>query len=363
MRGKSSSGNESRSLLAYGFGAFLVVLVGVVIAVPMLIGTKVLSGGSSECESSTSEGTPEFTGGGIGEWLATSYGPPWAEGNGTGVTATGIDLRPDKHAYIIAVDPLVIPLGSYVHISPNPFNNNALTFQAADTGGAIIGKHIDIYDWRGRAYQDGWGERKVKVIPAPSTGAGNLLGATEAESTTVGCSTVGESGPLPLTPGQTAKILHNGNAAAPSEIPGKAGKIVKAIIAAGNEIDHTSYVYGGGHGTLTHLYSGYDCSSSTSYLLYKAGLHSATAQTSGELEQWGEQGPGKYLTIYANSGHVFLEIAGIVFNTAWYAQVPEPAILPDPPSTGPRWQHGSTLPRQLAGDEFGGFVVRHWPGL
>lgn len=30
-------------------------------------------------------------------------------------------------------------------------------FCAGDTGGAIIAKHIDIYDWRGRASQDAWG--------------------------------------------------------------------------------------------------------------------------------------------------------------------------------------------------------------
>ena len=101
-----------------------------------------------------------------GEWLATAYGPPWEGIQGDGITATGIDLRPAKPAYIIAVDPTVIALGSYVHVSPNPFGDDAIAFEAADTGGAIIGKHIDIYDWQGRAAQDAWGARHVTVTPA-----------------------------------------------------------------------------------------------------------------------------------------------------------------------------------------------------
>jgi 3D (Asp-Asp-Asp) domain-containing protein len=343
-------------------GGGVVILAMCIIAVSILLSTLATGEGSSGC-SSTSEatGTPKFEGSSSGSWLATAYGPPWEGIQGTGITATGIDLRPAKHAYIVAVDPTVIPLGSHVYVKPNPFNNDSIPFEAADTGEKIIGKHVDIYDWRGRTYQTEWGARKVTVTPAPSLSAASIFGATELSSDPVGCS-ISTTGPVPLTPGQTAKISSEGKAAAPTEIPGKAGKIVKAIIAAGNEIDNTSYLYGGGHGTLTHLYPAYDCSSSTSYLLYKAGLLGPSAETSTELESWGEPGPGKYLTIYANSGHVFLAVAGIVFNTAWYAEPPEQAIVPDPPSSGPRWQHASTIPRQFKGDEYGGFVASHWPG-
>ena len=31
---------------------------------------------------------------------------------------------------------------------------------------------------------------------------------------------------------------------------------------------------------------------------------------------WGEPGKGKWVTIYANDGHVFLEVAGIRFDTS-----------------------------------------------
>jgi 3D (Asp-Asp-Asp) domain-containing protein len=331
-----------------------VILAMCIIAVSILLSTLATGEGSSGC-SSTSEatGTPKFEGSSSGSWLATAYGPPWEGIQGTGITATGIDLRPAKQAYIVAVDPTVIPLGSYVYVSPNPFNNKSIAFQAADTGGAIIGRHVDIYDWRGRSYQEAWGARKVSVTPAPSSGAGSFLGSLEAESFPVACS-VSVSGPVPLTPGQTAKILSNGNAAAPSEIPGNAGRIIKAIIAAGNEIDSKPYLEKH-YGPLSEIWPTYDCSGSTSYVLYKAGLHSVNAQVSGELESWGEPGPGKYLTIYANSKHVFVSVAGIAFNTAEY-------VPPNPPGSGPRWQPGSTIPTQLNEDK-AGFVARHWPGM
>ncbi len=85
------------------------------------------------------------------------------------------DLTAGPPALEVAVDPSVIPLRSYVHVQPNPFGTSS-AFYAGDTGGAIIGKHVDIYDWRGRADQNAWGERAVSVTPAPSPGAGNLLG-------------------------------------------------------------------------------------------------------------------------------------------------------------------------------------------
>lgn len=90
--------------------------------------------------------------------LTTAYGPPWTGINGTGVTATGIDLRPARALYIIAVDPKLIPLHSKVTVWPNPFGISAV-FQAEDTGSAIKGAHIDFYDWRGRKSQLGWGTR------------------------------------------------------------------------------------------------------------------------------------------------------------------------------------------------------------
>jgi 3D (Asp-Asp-Asp) domain-containing protein len=88
-------------------------------------------------------------GDGLGQFDATSYGPPWGGIQGTGVTATGVNLKGSPHMYGVAVDPNVIPLGSKLKISPNPFGYSG-TFTAFDTGGAIKGHRIDFYDWRGR---------------------------------------------------------------------------------------------------------------------------------------------------------------------------------------------------------------------
>jgi 3D (Asp-Asp-Asp) domain-containing protein len=111
---------------------------------------------------------------GSGSWIATAYGPPWTDGNGSGVTATGLDLTAAPPALEIAVDPSAVPLRSYEHVWPNPFATRR-AFYAGDTGGAIIGRHVDIYDWRGRADQDRWGIRHVNVTPAAQPGTASIL--------------------------------------------------------------------------------------------------------------------------------------------------------------------------------------------
>ena len=88
--------------------------------------------------------------------------------NGSGVTATGLNLTAGEPAYEIAVDPSVIALGSFERVTPNPFGTSH-AFYAGDTGGAIIGHHIDIYDWQGRAAQNAWGVRHVARHPRAHT--------------------------------------------------------------------------------------------------------------------------------------------------------------------------------------------------
>ena len=84
----------------------------------------------------------------------------------------------------------------------------------------------------------------------------------------------------------------------PRRRPASAPPAVKAAIAAANSIATTPYVWGGGHAS---FYSyGYDCSGAVSFALYGAGLLD-TPLTSGSLESYGEPGPGKWITIYANA--------------------------------------------------------------
>jgi 3D (Asp-Asp-Asp) domain-containing protein len=297
---------------------------------------------------------------GSGGWKATAYGPPWGGIQGDGVTATGLDLTAGQPAYEIAVDPTVIPLGSFEHVAPNPFGTRH-AFYAGDTGSAILGKHVDIYDWQGRDAQDSWGVRRVTVTPAPNPGTGNLLDEitpppaatiTPSQPTAGDCTTTG--GRLELTAGQAAEILPDGTAAAPRDAP----RAVKLAIAAGNQIIQKPYLYGGGHGQpLTTIASSYDCSSSTSFVLHGAGVFGAWPADSTELESYGRPGPGGWITVYANSGHAFIQIAGIVLDTAWYAPV-----QPTSPGSGPRWQPASIIAAQYAGDP-SGFVQRHPRGL
>ena len=133
-----------------------------------------------------------------------------------------------------------------------------------------------------------------------------------------------------------AIALGNGVALPPLEAP----EAVKQIIEAGNGIARTPYIWGGGHGKW--LDKGYDCSGSVSFALASAGLLSSSL-TSGQLMSWGKPGKGKWVTIWANNGHVFLEVAGIRFDTGAQRV------------TGSRWAND--------GRSTAGFVARHPAGL
>jgi hypothetical protein len=172
----------------------------------------------------------------------------------------------------------------------------------------------------------------------------------------------------PLVAGTKARILPSGDAAAPGDAP----VVVQDMIAAGNRIDRFPYSYAGGHGAVAQTMNqaapdpaafpgaqenggpGYDCSSATDYVLYGGGfgqtLLQGSAPASTTLESVGEPGPGRWVTIYANAAHAYIEVAGIYFDTA--AGLGNP---PNPPSTGPRWSTVGTNPT--------GFVARHPPGL
>jgi 3D (Asp-Asp-Asp) domain-containing protein len=345
-----SSRHAGRLLCVVVAGGVLMVLAPVV----LLAGA-----GNPPCASSLATTAPTTTTEG-GHWEATAYGPPWGGIQGDGITATGINLSAGQPAYVIAVDPSLITLGSFEHVTPNPFGTDH-EFYAGDTGGAIVGQHIDIYDWQGRTAQNSWGKRDVTVTAAPTPGTGNLLdeitptAADQTATNSTDCSSAPTT--LTLTPGQTATVLPDGQAAAPADAPAA----VKLAIAAGNQLIDKPDIWGGGHGQpLTDLAAGYDCSSSTSYILHAADLFGDYAQTAEQLATYGESGPGQWITVYANSAHAFIEIAGIVMDTAWYAPV-----KPTTPDSGPRWQPASMITAQYAGDQTdgnGGFVQRHPQG-
>jgi len=81
-------------------------------------------------------------------------------------------------------------------------------------------------------------------------------------------------------------------------------RIARAISAA-HRIARKPYLYGGGHGSFNA--SGYDCSGSVSYVLHAAGLLRSPLP-SGSFVNWGAPGRGRWITIYANGGHMFMTI-------------------------------------------------------
>ena len=101
----------------------------------------------------------------------------------------------------------------------------------------------------------------------------------------------------------------NGTIPIPSDVP----EAVQRVIAGGNAIADFPYIWGGGHASF--IANGYDCSGSVSYALAAGGLLSAPL-VSGDLATWGEPGPGRWITIYANAGHTFMDVDGIWFDTA-----------------------------------------------
>ncbi len=147
-------------------------------------------------------------------------------------------------------------------------------------------------------------------------------------------------------PTGTTRINADGSATAPSGAPAS----VQAVVSAANQILNTSYCVGGGHGSWN---SGcYDCSGAVSFALHGAGLLSSPQDSTG-LESYGDPGPGRWITIYANAGHTWIVVAGRAFDTADYGG---PNI---PSGDGPRWRSN---PTGNLGDG-GSYVERHPRGL
>jgi hypothetical protein len=137
--------------------------------------------------------------------------------------------------------------------------------------------------------------------------------------------------------GVPSALLINRTALPPSSAPDP----IKAMISAANLIVGQPYAWGGGHASFQSR--GYDCSGAVSYALAGAGLVQ-TPLSSGQFMGYGERGPGRWLTIYANPTHVYAVIAGLRWDT-----------VGDAHGSGPRWHPYDAYPE--------GFEARHVPGL
>jgi peptidoglycan hydrolase-like protein with peptidoglycan-binding domain len=139
------------------------------------------------------------------------------------------------------------------------------------------------------------------------------------------------------TTGEKATLSPDGRTAV---APDSAPQQVKDAIAAANSITNKPYKYGGGHGSFED--TGYDCSGAVSYALHGGGLLDKPMDSS-DLESFGQSGKGAWITVYANSGHAFVVIAGLRFDTSGDGE------------DGPRWRTESTSTT--------GYVVRHPSGF
>ena len=136
-------------------------------------------------------------------------------------------------------------------------------------------------------------------------------------------------------PGARARLNPDGTATAPAGAP----EVVKQMIAAANAIARTPYIWGGGHARVFDR--GYDCSGSLSFAFIHVGLLDKPIANGWRL--MGESGAGKWITVFSNTGHVWMEVAGLRYDTS--------ALH----IAGSRWTDQS---RSTAG-----FVQRHLPGL
>jgi cell wall-associated NlpC family hydrolase len=91
--------------------------------------------------------------------------------------------------------------------------------------------------------------------------------------------------------------------------------VVQEVIAAANTIAFKPYIYGGGHTDSWALQAGYDCSGSTSYALHGGGLLEGLPLDSTQFESYGQPGLGRWITLFTNAGHVYMNIAGLWFDT------------------------------------------------
>jgi peptidoglycan hydrolase-like protein with peptidoglycan-binding domain len=143
--------------------------------------------------------------------------------------------------------------------------------------------------------------------------------------------------PPSLAPGEKARISSDGHTAqAPADAPPE----VQQVIAAANQITTKPYRYGGGHGSFND--SAYDCSGAVSYALHGANLVTRPLDST-DFESWATRGRGQWITVYTNSGHAYLVVAGLRFDTSGAGQ------------SGPRWRSGTA--------STSGYIARHPAGL
>jgi len=205
-----------------------------------------------------------------------------------------------------------------------------------------------------------WYVEEVEAWAARYRGEGGQGVPPQAEDGSVGSRAITQQAtrtPVLYVPGGEAKLLRSDGHVA--LIPEAAPAAVQAMIVAGNELQDLPY---GPTGHPDPLGAGTeDCSSTVSYVLYRAGVRPLAEivrddPLAQDYVRWGAPGPGRWVTIYATdepTPHVFILIAGLRLDTVGGATDEGPNRL----QSGPRWRIASSVPT------WAHWSVRHPPGL
>jgi hypothetical protein len=172
------------------------------------------------------------------------------------------------------------------------------------------------------------------VPAAAQTGGSGPPGGTTTTTTTTDPS-------VPMAPPGRAKLRKDGLARAPVDAP----PAIQAAINAGNQIHTYPYRWGGGHRTFYD--SGYDCSGAVSYVLHAAGFLSSPMPSGPLASSWGDFGKGRWITVYANSSHAYMVVAGLRFDTSAVGEKLNQG-------SGPRWRRTKRKPT--------GYTAKYYPG-
>jgi hypothetical protein len=191
--------------------------------------------------------------------------------------------------------------------------------------------------------------RKRRLVVAGITTACVLAAAVPAAAQTGGSGPPGSTtttsptspSPAPVGPPGRAKLRKDGTALAPADAP----PAIQSAIAAGNAIHTYPYRWGGGHQTFYD--SGYDCSGAVSYVLHAAGFLSSPMPSGPMASSWGTFGKGRWITVYANSSHAYMVVAGLRFDTSAVGERLNQG-------SGPRWRHTKRKPL--------GYTAKYYPG-
>jgi len=179
------------------------------------------------------------------------------------------------------------------------------------------------YNAQQQAYAAGWARYYADQAAAQANAQRAAAAAAQQAAPAVGNSQIRFDGRF-ATVGQTAP------------------QALQYAVYAANTLQNKPYVLGAGHRNIED--SAYDCSSSTSYVLIKAGLLNRCL-SSKEFASYGQPGEGRFITIWVKPGeHVFMTICGLRMDTSGQYT-----------GEGPRWR--------TKGRNYAGFSPRHPFGM